>query len=221
MTILAVKLPVYRPLGVVFTLALEVTDSVITLTCNNVPWSCDPASLPLWEGTCLSSVEGTLTSIPFSGRIPAENALPLLSVWNIGDAVLVGIYVGVGDTLTSQIPVAEAPSLKSFANTFPQRAEYQAIQDIKEDTIYCKLVAYSSIATLEAQVDFLTKILIDIVSKDPALQDTYKDALQGIYAVGNFGQQNTPATIQAEKATIRAIQQDYFTERDNLRKNNG
>jgi hypothetical protein len=138
----------------------------------------------------------------------------IATILRVGSDIFVFIYCGTAETLDCGPHGFDSCSnFLTYLKTIPEFDFKCKKQDIKFETITYKIDPYSSIATLEAQVDYLTEIIQLLVLNDVNICNKYGEDLKTMLTVGNINNSNTPATIIAEKARIRALQADYFAKR--------
>jgi hypothetical protein len=112
-------------------------------------------------------------------------------------------------------------------NKHPEYEFVQAKLDAKKKLVH-KLSALDSLSYMEAQLDFVTKILFAIIEKEPYLK---QHALEAIQQYSNFKsafEENSVFTIKDEikcfeeilnvKKNVRGVQSEYYQEKAEIEK---
>ena len=155
-------------------------------------------SFGLWEPT----LDDTCIGICFKG----DNSVGIL------------LYISNYSEFTCKEVVPRIYNIKEFiASLSSSHKEKYRQAKLKEDIIKDPFDIYSSYALNEAQVDFLTAILKDIISTNPDLASKYGSALDELLKVSSSTVK--PLNISnlcSEKKNIRDLQIEYFKRRDSL-----
>lgn len=167
-----------------------------------------------FDGSFLHYNESTKTYSTFPWGDDTLLDAHIATALKIGSDNFIFIYCSTTETLDcGSVSIDECHNVITYLRTIPGVDFKFKKRDIKFETITSKVDAHSSIATLEAQVDYLTEIIQLLVLNDVNICNKYGEDLKAMLAVGNINNSNTPATIVAEKTRLRALQADYFAKR--------
>ena len=202
------------------TINVTVANTTVTITDNllSSPIVVDTSTFNVLEGMQYYRTisDNSLFTLTWGDKYLDETQYELIAtILNTSDEVVVGIWVLSTDTLTSDQTITDCTDLLQYIKSKPTYVSHKKLLASKYNHFGAKLSTNGSIATLEAQVDYLTKILNDLISTNPDLLAKYGADLQTLIPVANVGDGKTPLVshIVSDKQKIRDLQTAYFNER--------
>lgn len=175
----------------------------------------DTTRFEVWDGVQIyfNPELKLLVTLPWGDR-KHDEFVNVGTILNLGSEMLIAIWTSPSESIESELTVEFIPDFKEYICSFPSVKYRKSILKAKYDCLFSKIDPYSSIATLEAQVDLLTQILLDVVETNPELMAKHAATLRDLVSVGNFeGKPYFLESIIADKAMTRKYQRAFFERR--------